>query len=155
MSFLNKEMVAIIGRKEQEAPVAWETLTEDNALRSVSRATNLLNADVVKYVRTTPQGGVEWQHEFKISPSSCPSSRVQFESDPQVAKHWVAVELPLKSRRKEEHNVEIREGQRFFIPPDQKFLVIEGIDWYSEIGGPAKGEKPMTKYEFYIPLGKR
>lgn len=155
MTLPYKEMVNIIERKEQEVPVAWETLTRANALETVGKATNLLNADAIGYLRTTPLGGVEWQREIKLSPSSCPSARVQFHSDPQVATHWVVVELPLKGRRKEEYNVEIREGQRFFIPPDQKFLVIEGKDWYSEIGGPARGEKPQTKYEFYIPLKKR
>ena len=64
------------------------------------------------------------------------------------------MELPLKGE-KEPQNVEIRTGQRFFIPPDQKFLVIEGKDWFSDINGPARKEKPMTKYEFYIPVGKR
>ena len=144
------EMVEGIKKNEEEAQIPWETLTEANALSTVSRATNLLNAGVVGYVRMTSQMEIEWTHLYILSPSSCPTSRVQFRSDPVVATHWVAVEVPIKNDEKPTY-ITIRDGQRFFIDPNERFLVIECTDWYSSINGPTYGETPQTKYEFYIP----
>ncbi len=138
------EKVAVV-LKERAAQVEWETLTEANAIQAVSRATRLLRANNILYVRTTPQGEIEWEYEYELSHSGCPHSRVQFSTESVVATHWVAVGIPIEGEDRPKF-VTIDEGQRFYIPQDESFLVIEGTNWLSSHAG-----KFHTKYEFYIP----
>jgi hypothetical protein len=150
---IGTEMVEIIYRSEEGAKIPWETLTKENALDTAIQAANLFKTEAVGLVRTTAQREIEWTHLYILDPNGCPSSRVQFDTNPDIATHWIAVEIPLIDEETPQ-NVEIREGQRFYIDPDERFLVIELAHHYSSIDGPANGEKPHVMYEFYIPAAK-
>ena len=150
----SREISTFIGRNEKNTNVPWITLTETNALSSVGQATALLDAGKIGYLRTTQEGNIEWQKVLQVRTSSVPSSRVQFHSSPDVATHWISVEVPLK-RQDDQYFVTIHEGERFYMHGSPKFLVIERTNYYSDINGPARGEEPQTKFEFFFPFGEK
>jgi hypothetical protein len=141
----------IIGNPENETQIPWETVTEDNALKAVSRITKLFeHPKAVQYIRTSPQGNIEWEHLHRLSHSRGVASRVQFYTEPQVATHWIAVELPLQDG--DSTNIQIFEGQRFLIPQSRECVVIESGNRFSSFAAVTSGEKPHTSYEIYIPV---
>lgn len=147
-----KEIITSVQINEKRSRIPWDSLTQTNALETVSKATALLYAPAVGYIRTDLNGEVKQEHLYTLRRSNCPRARVQFDSDSNVSTHWISVELPIDNDD-EPHYITIHEGQRFYIPIDLKFLAIESTNLISDIDGPARGEQPMTIYEIYAPFG--
>lgn len=136
---------------ESEGGFQWAVLSKGNALDTVGAVNRILNAAQVAYLRTWPDGTVDHFFVYELRNACRTSSVVQFHTDPERTNHWVTVTMSLKGEDDPAY-VTIQKGQSFFVDPDERFVVIRQDHWFTNSTGPARGEEPQTRYEFYVPV---